>query len=212
MKLTIFAATAASVGRRRAGRGAGHEVTAVVRDPRKFSQESAPSGADLAAPDHAALESAVDGADAVISGLGPRSRSEPGSLAGHAGHRPRDAGGGRAAARRRQRAPIGSPLPRPAEPPKHDPGDGFFMRHLFGHLAHAVFREHYVDLALMEDIVADSGLDWTIGRPPKLTDRPPTGTYRTANGQNIRGGWSVPRADVADLMLRVLDRPVRSGR
>jgi hypothetical protein len=26
-------------------------------------------------------------------------------------------------------------------------------------------------------------------------------------GQNIRGGWSVPRADVAHLMLRVLDQP-----
>jgi hypothetical protein len=40
-----------------------------------------------------------------------------------------------------------------------------------------------------------------------MTDKPPTGTYRTAYGQNIRGGWSVPRADVAHLMLRVLAQP-----
>jgi len=33
------------------------------------------------------------------------------------------------------------------------------------------------------------------------------GTYRVAYGQNVRGGWSIPRADVAHLMLRVLDQP-----
>jgi len=44
-------------------------------------------------------------------------------------------------------------------------------------------------------------------RPPGLTDTPTTGTYRTAYGHNLRGGWSVARADVAQLMLRVLDQP-----
>jgi uncharacterized protein YbjT (DUF2867 family) len=59
----------------------------------------------------------------------------------------------------------------------------------------------------MEDILADSGLDWTVVRPPQLTGKPLTGSYRTAYGQNIRGGWSVPRADVAHLMLGALGRP-----
>jgi len=59
----------------------------------------------------------------------------------------------------------------------------------------------------MEDILGDSGLDWTIVRPPRLTDKPLTGTYRTAYGQNLRGGWSVSRADVGQLMLRVLEQP-----
>jgi uncharacterized protein YbjT (DUF2867 family) len=59
----------------------------------------------------------------------------------------------------------------------------------------------------VEDIVAGSGLDWTVVRPPSLTDKPPTGTYRTAYGHNLRGGWSVPRADVVHLMLRVLGQP-----
>jgi hypothetical protein len=92
-------------------------------------------------------------------------------------------------------------------PPKHDAGDGFFMRYLFSKIASARFGKVYADLALMEDILAGSGLDWTVVRPPQLTDKPPTGTYRTAYGQNIRGGWSVPRADVAHLMLRVLGQP-----
>ena len=60
---------------------------------------------------------------------------------------------------------------------------------------------------MTEDILRDSGLDWTISRPPKLTDKPLTGVYRTAYGQNLRGGLSISRADVAHHMLRVLDEP-----
>ena len=63
------------------------------------------------------------------------------------------------------------------------------------------------DLARMEDVVRDSGLDWTVVRPPKLTDKPLTGTYRMAYGQNLRGGWDISRADVAHYMLRVLEQP-----
>ncbi len=65
----------------------------------------------------------------------------------------------------------------------------------------------YADLARMEDILRDSGLDWTVVRPPRLTDKSLAVSYRTAFGQNIRGGWSVPRADVAQFMLAVLGRP-----
>jgi hypothetical protein len=65
----------------------------------------------------------------------------------------------------------------------------------------------YADLALMEGILRDSGLDWTVVRPPRLTDGPVTGTYRTAYEQNLRGGLVVSRADVAHFMLRVLDEP-----
>jgi uncharacterized protein YbjT (DUF2867 family) len=63
----------------------------------------------------------------------------------------------------------------------------------------------------MEDLLRDSGLDWTVIRPPKLTNKPLTGRYRTAVGQNVRGGFSVPRADVAHLMLAVLSQPATIG-
>jgi putative NADH-flavin reductase len=59
----------------------------------------------------------------------------------------------------------------------------------------------------MEDVLRDSGLDWTVVRPPRLTDKALTGTYRTALGQNLRGGLLISRADVAHLMLRVLEQP-----
>ena len=96
-------------------------------------------------------------------------------------------------------------------PPRHDPGDGFFMRSLGSPFARAAFGKAYADLAAMEDILAGSGLDWTAVRPPRLTSKPLTGTYRTAAGQNVRGGWFVSRADVAHFMLQALDRPETIG-
>ena len=210
MKLTIFAATG-GIGRQAFDQAvaAGHDVTAVVRNPGKLAGQARIVRADLAAPDPAVLEAAVDGADAVLSGLGPRSMSEAGIAS--AGTRAIVAAMQAAGTRRIvvvSAAPI-STVPSPARPnpPKHDPGDGFFMRHVFSHIAKTAFRKHYADLALMEDILADSGLDWTVVRPPRLTDKPLTGSYRTALGRNIRGGFLVSRADVAHLMLRVVEQP-----
>jgi putative NADH-flavin reductase len=210
MKLTIFAATG-GIGRQvlEQAVAAGDDVTAVVRNPKKLSEQVRIVTADLAAADPAVLEAAVEGADAVLSGLGPRSNSEAGVASQ----------GTRAIVQAMQAthvrrivvvsaAPIGTvPSPGRPKPPKDDPGDGFFMRNLFSHVAKALYRKHYDDLALMEEILRDSGLDWTVVRPPKLTDKPLTGTYRMAYGQNLRGGWSVPRADVAHLMIRVIEQP-----
>src|ERR1700730_1235793 len=82
MKLTIVGATG-GVGRQvlEQAVAAGHDVTAVVRNPTGLSGAARVVTADLAAPDPAALKSAVEGADAVLSGLGPRSTSEAGIAA-----------------------------------------------------------------------------------------------------------------------------------
>jgi len=63
----------------------------------------------------------------------------------------------------------------------------------------------------MEDVVRESGLDWTIVRPPRLVNGRRTGTYRTAQDTNLRRGLSISRADVADSMLRVLTQPDTIG-
>src|SRR5262249_12606809 len=105
-------------------------------------------------------------------------------------------------------APISTvPSPSHPHPPRHDPGDGFFMRHLFSPLTKLALRNQYRDLAAMEEIVRDSELDWTVVRPPRLTDKPPTGRYRIAYGHNLRRGFLISRADVADLMLRFIGDP-----
>ncbi len=210
MKLTIIAATG-GVGRELLEQAvaAGHDVTAVVRNPGKLSREVRAVTTDMAAPDPAALESAIAGADAVLSGLGPHSNSDAGIAS--QGTRALVAAMSATTVRRIvvvSASPVSTvPSPGRPNPPKHDPGDGFFMRYLFSKIASARFGKVYADLALMEDILAGSELEWTVVRPPQLTDKPPTGTYRTAYGQNIRGGLSVPRADVAHLMLGVLNRP-----
>ncbi len=215
MKLTIFAATG-GIGRQVLGQAlaAGHAVTAVVRNPKKLASEVRVVAADLAAPDPAALESAVEGADAVLSGLGPRSLSEAGiaSLGTRAIVRAMKATGARRVVVV-SAAPVSTvPSPGRPKPPRHDPGDGFFMRNVLGPLIEAVLRRAYADLALMEDIIRDSGLDWTVVRPPRLTDKPLTGSYRTAYGQNLRRGLIISRADVAHLMLGVLGQPETIGR
>jgi NAD(P)-dependent dehydrogenase (short-subunit alcohol dehydrogenase family) len=78
MKLTIVAATG-GIGRHLLEQAvaAGHQATAVVRNPSKLAgQAVGVVTADLAAADPAVLESAAAGADAVLSGLGPRSTSQ----------------------------------------------------------------------------------------------------------------------------------------
>jgi putative NADH-flavin reductase len=214
MKLTIFAATG-GIGRQILEQAidAGHDVTAVVRNPQKLPAELSRQvrvvTADLAAPDPAMLKSAVAGADAVLSGLGATSNSEAGVAA--QGTRAIAAAMKAAGARRIvvvSAAPIGTvPSPAMPNPPKHDPGDGFIMQHVLSPLTKAAFRKHYADLAQMEDVLRNSDLEWTAVRPPRLTDKPLTGTYRTARGQNLRRGAFISRADVAHYMLRALDQP-----
>jgi putative NADH-flavin reductase len=210
MKLTIFAATG-GIGRQvlEQAIAAGHQVTAVVRNPKKMPQHVRTVVSDLAAPDPATLESAVEGADAVISGLGARSASEVGIA--WQGTRAIVQAMKAKGVRRIvvvSAAPIGTvPSPSRPTPPKDDPGDGFFMRKLFSPLIRVLLRKHYADLARMEDVLRDSGLDWTVVRPPRLTDKPARGAYRMAFGQNLRRGLFISRADVAQLMLRVLGQP-----
>jgi putative NADH-flavin reductase len=211
MRLTIFAATGGIGGHvLEQAVASGHDVTAVVRNPSRLRKRDIRIvTADLAAPDPGVLESAVKGADAVLSGLGARSASEAGIA--WQGTRAIVAAMKATGIRRIvvvSAAPIGTvPSPGRLNPPKHDPGDGFFMRHLFSPLTKAALSKHYADLAQMEDVLRDSGLDWTVVRPPRLTDKPLTGAYRMARGQNLRRGLFISRADVAQFMLRVLDQP-----
>ena len=77
MNLVIFGATG-GIGRQVLEQAiiAGHDVTAVVRDPKKLSgQKVRVVTADLAMVNPTVLAAAIAGADAVISGLGPRDTS-----------------------------------------------------------------------------------------------------------------------------------------
>jgi len=211
MKLTIVAATG-GIGRHLVEQAvaAGHDVTAVARTPREMPAGVRALAVDLTRPDMPALASAVRGADAVLSALGPRNPRADAGITSQ-GTRAIVAAMHTGQVRRIvivSAAPVGPvPVPGRPTPPRHDPGDGFLMRYLGAPLTRAMFGRHYADLAVTEQILRDSGLDWTVSRPPKLTDKPLTGTYRTAFNRNIRGGFSVPRADVAHHMLAMINQP-----
>jgi uncharacterized protein YbjT (DUF2867 family) len=214
MNLTIFAATG-GVGRNLLGQAlaAGHEVTAVVRDPAKLGERAGPKvrvvTADLSSPDPDALRTAVDGADGVLSGFGPHGQAD----AGHTGTGTRAiVAAMRATGVRRivavSAAPVSTtPSPGRPRPPRHDPGDSAAMRYVAAPLGRLFLGKVFADLAVMEDVLRASGLDWTVVRPPRLTDKPLTARYRTAVDRNLKGGSSVPRADVAHLMLHCLTDP-----
>jgi len=188
---------------------AGHEVTAVARNPDRITAKVRAVRVDLNVQDAVDLAPAVEGADAVLSALGPRSNAE----AGIASRGTRELIKAMEAAGTRRllvisAAPIGSvPSPARPDPPRHDPGDGPFVSRVLTPIVKMALRRQYDDLAVMEDALRGSDLDWTIVRPPRLVNGPVSGKYRTAIGQNVHGGRRIARADVAHLMLALVDEP-----
>jgi putative NADH-flavin reductase len=210
MKLALLGATG-GVGREVLSQAiaAGHAVTAVVRNPSKLPPDVDVVRQDLASSDLEVLAAAMHDVDAVISALGPHRAAEAGIVA------PATAAITRAMDCARVRrlvvisaSPVGVvPSTHRPQPPRHDPGDDLPMRYLLNPLIRRLFGRLYIDLAAMEDLLRDGSLDWTSIRPPRLTNGPLTGTYRTAIDRNVRHGLIISRRDVAHLMLTVLRQP-----
>jgi hypothetical protein len=71
-----------------------------------------------------------------------------------------------------------------------------------------MFKNMYTDLVRMEDIVSASNVNWTIVRPPRLTDKERTGQYKIAINKHLSNGLMLSRADTADYMLKHLTDPL----
>ena len=206
MKLTVFGASGGIGGAAvRQALDSGHKVTAVVRGSSGFELDH-PGLEVVRVPgltDPAALEPALDGTDAVISGLGPRRR--------------RDAGVASATTRVILAALDATGVRRfvavsaaPVIPPPED--DGWLNRRVLHPLISALLRDIYADLVRMEDDIRHSATHWTVVRPPRLTDKPFSGRYRTAINANIPHGYTISRADVAHAMLAMIDDPATIGK
>jgi uncharacterized protein YbjT (DUF2867 family) len=205
MKVTVFGATG-GIGREivRQALDVGHKVTAVVRDPARLGI-SGPGLEVVTVPgltDPEPLRPALEGSDAALSGVGPRARKD-GPVASTATR-------GILAAMRASgisrfvavsAVPVG-PVPE---------GESWVNRRLLLPFISALLRDVYADLTVMEQEIADSGVDWTVVRPPKLTDKALTRRYRSVVGGNVPRGYAISRADVAHAMLAALDDPATVG-
>lgn len=199
MRLTVFGATG-GIGQEivKQALASGHEVTAVVRDPARFAVTGAGLDvvkADLTDPE--SLRGAVAGRHAVLSGLGARKRSD----AGITTRLTRSVLAAMESEGTRRlivvsAAPVGPEAP----------GDGLLDRGMRSMIS-AILKDVYTDLRAMEAELAASATDWTSVRPPKLTDKPLTGTYRRVVGGNPKAGRTIARADVAHAMLACVDDP-----
>jgi putative NADH-flavin reductase len=73
--------------------------------------------------------------------------------------------------------------------------------YLFGRL---FFPGIVEDASGMEEVIQSSGLDWTIVRPPQLTDASITAKYRATVGHLPNFGFKISRSDTADFMLKTV--------
>src|SRR5262249_10329674 len=133
--------------------------------------------------------------DAVLSGLGARSRKD----AGVAARLTRTVLGAMEAEGVRRLLVVSAAPVGPAA--EHD---GLLDRGMRG-LVSAILKDVYADLREMEAELARSGTDWRSVRPPRLLDKPLTGRYRTVVGGSPRAGRFIARADVAHAMLAMID-------
>ena len=200
MKLTILGATGATgiclTGQALA---AGHEVTAVVRDPTRLPVPAQPRLRTVIADvmDPASIIPAIAGADAVISAVGPRGTGPTTVIQDSV--RSIIAAMDKTGARRLLQV-SGSIVA--------DQGESPYLRYLIKPLARRTFLRHVcADMRRGEDEIRESNLDWTIFRPPSLTGKAATGTCRTAIDRNLPHGFTVSRADLAACMLARLDDP-----
>ncbi|MFE2067809.1 MULTISPECIES: NAD(P)-dependent oxidoreductase [Streptomyces] len=192
MNLTVFGATG-GIGREivRQALASGHRVTAVVRDPARLTV-TGPGlevvRADLTDPE--VVRPAVTGRDAVLSGLGPRGRKDAGVAARLT----------RTVLAAMQAEGVRRLVVVSAAPVGPEPDDGL-LDHSVRALVGSILKPVYDDLREMEAELSRSGTDWTSVRPPRLQDKPLTGTYRTVIGGFPPKGRFIARADVAHAML-----------
>lgn len=76
-----------------------------------------------------------------------------------------------------------------------------------------MLRRPYTDFVRMERLVRDSGLDWTIVRPPRLTNGRPTGRVRSEAGVKdlAHGPYTITRADLAATLLDLSEGTNHAG-
>ncbi len=160
----------------------GHHVTAFVRSPEAVTLRHERLGVLQGnVTDEEQLSEAMQNHDAVVSALGPRRVFKPSSLLHDSAL---------ATIRAMQRSGVRRLVVLSAA--AHFPG-------IPNRIVSFILRNH------MEKVVQDSGLDWTIARPPRLTQEQYV-TYRSREGAAPRRGFSISRKAVAAFMLDAIEQ------
>jgi len=191
MKLVVLGATGGTgleIIRQTIKRG--HSVTAFVRSPVRLSMSAFDDHLDIIKGDllnQLEIERVIEGRDAVLSAFGTRTGE------------PRVQGRFATALRK---AMMQTGVRRVALMSTsflfQDSIAPFIVGRLF-------FRRVMTDASEMEGVISESGLDWTIVRPVRLTDAPYTGRYRFQEGHLPTLGFTISRADVADFMIKAVE-------
>jgi uncharacterized protein YbjT (DUF2867 family) len=172
----------------------GHEVAALARNPDRLPPRAGLTVVAGDATDPDAVTAVVDGADAVLSALGPRGMRAPAIMAPAA----------RATVTAMRKAgptrlivvsACGAFLDGDPDTPA-----------LIKLIVPRVLARTFADVRATEDVVSGSGLRWTLVRATRLIDIPLTGRYRVRPGYPPPGGRSIGRADVAHFIAAALEQ------
>jgi putative NADH-flavin reductase len=199
MKLVIFGATGGT-GAQLVARAldAGHDVTAIARNPDTVAQRGHAHltvlGGDVLDPSTWAAD--IAGHDAVLSCLGSTDRKHPTTVYSQGTANIIDAM--RTTAVRRLVCLSSAGL-------EIAPDTPLAVRLVTTVVFRRRYRYGYADMAIMERTVAASDTDWTVIRPPMLTDGPFTGRYRTEANAHLATARSISRADLAHYMINHID-------
>lgn len=194
MKIVVFGATGGT-GRQVVSQAleAGHEVTVVVRNPEAVNirgERLKIFQGDVL--DLASFSKRIVGQDAVLSALGVNHRKPTTVYSEGTGNIVKAM---REAGARRLVCLSSAGLEIPEDTP-------WMMRQTIKLVIQPMFKYAYEDMARMEKNLRGSGLDWTVVRPPRLTNRPKTGAYRTAMNKHLPKAQGITRADLADYMIK----------
>ncbi|MFE0651604.1 NAD(P)-dependent oxidoreductase [Streptomyces sp. NPDC059534] len=178
--------------------GAGHQVTAVARDPARVPVTDPGTRltvvpGDVLAPD--GWRRAVPGHDAVVSCLGSTDRKHPTTVYSQ---------GARNIVEAMRAAGVGRLLCLSSAGLEITPDVPLPQRLVTRFVVQRLYRHGYADMARMETFMASASAGdtaWTVVRPPMLTDGPLTGRYRTAENGHLDRPKSLSRADLAHYLL-----------
>jgi len=81
------------------------------------------------------------------------------------------------------------------------PKSSFIMKFVVKNILQRIFKEMYADMLRMEKFLAESNLNWTVIRAPRLTNSKRRGKYRAVINDFLSNPYSISRADLADYIV-----------